>query len=252
MEKITIISLIYRSCEFAKSLYESLLKHTPELHNGEAEFYFIANDATEEVLKYLVDNNYPHIICNNHHYTEVELFNKGYAFPEYINRVYAGYNFGIKQATNPIVVLINSDNFFSPNWLTNLKKRVTYTLAVSSRIIQPTYFKNPRNGSFCEIYQFGDTIRTFNEEEFLKAVQELSNDSISVGNVFMPIMLYKSTIEMAKYYPEGNLHAGSYNDIRVTGDVEFFNILESMGVTHIRSNDSIVYHLNIGEKENKV
>lgn len=34
----------------------------------------------------------------------------GYAFPEYINRVYAGYNFGIKKSDSDIIVLVNSDN----------------------------------------------------------------------------------------------------------------------------------------------
>jgi len=253
MEKISIICLIYQSPQFAEFVYNNLMKHTPELSNGEAEFYFVANDATDEVINYLKEKNYPHYINNNiPKYTEQELFKMGFAFPEYINRVYRGYNFGIKQSNNPIIVLINSDNCFSPNWLSNLKKRLTEKMAVSPRMIQPTGFRNPINNSHCDIYQFGTTINTFNEEAFLKKVNELTRDEISIGNAFMPVMIYKSIIEKAGYYPEGNLHAGSYNRIRVTGDTEFFSKLNKIGVKHITSNDSIIYHLNEGEKHKKI
>jgi hypothetical protein len=252
MEKISIISLIYQSTEYAEFLYNNLMKYTPELHNGEAEFYFVANDATEEVLNFLKERNYPHFINNNKRYTEQELFNMGFAYPEYINRVYAGYNYGIRMSENPIIMLINSDNCFSPNWLDNLRKRLTYTTAVSSRIIQPCPFRNPINGSLCEIYPFGTTINTFDENAFLKKVEELRKDSVSIGNLFMPVMLYKYTIELAGYYPEGNLHGGRYDVIRKTGDTEFFHKLSLMGVEHINSNDSIVYHFNCGERLKKV
>ena len=215
MEKITIVSLIYQSCEYAKSLYSNLLKFTPELENGEAEFYFIANDATDDVLNFLKDNNYPHYINNNKHYTEDELFKMGFAYPEYINRVYAGYNYGIKISTNPIIVLLNSDVFFSTDWLKNLKSKLTYNNVVSPFMIQPSPFRNPINNHMCLIYDCGSTLSTFDENKFLNKVDELKKDIISVGICFMPMMIYKSNIEKIGYYPEGNIHDGNYNIIDI-------------------------------------
>lgn len=246
--------MIYQSTQYAEFVYNNVLKYTPEISAGEAEFYFVANDATDEVITFLKEKNYPHYINNNiPKYTEDELFHMGFAFPEYINRVYRGYNFGIKQSNNPIIVLINSDNAFTPNWLPNLKSKLNMNVVLSPRMIQPhAVFPNPKNNSRCEVYDFGKTLNTFNEQAFIKKSIELSKDSLSIGNPFMPLMIYKQNIELVGYYPEGNLHAGSFKTIKFTGDHEFFNKLESKGIRHINVNNSICYHFQEGEKYNKI
>jgi hypothetical protein len=249
MEKISIICLIYQSCEYAEFFYSNLKKHTPELLSGEAEFCFIANDATPEVLHFLQQKAYLHRANNNPKYTEAELFAKGFAFPEYMSRVYMGYNFGMRMAQNPILMLVSSDNCFSPGWLQNLRKRLTLNNVVSPRLIQPKIpFPNPINHSECEVYDFGRGIDTFDEEAFLEKVREISVDNESIGNAFMPLMIYKSNAEKVGYYPEGNLHNGSYEWINRTGDTEFYLRLAEKGIKHITSDDSVVYHFNEGEK----
>ena len=253
MEKISIISLIYQSIEYAEFVYSSVMKYTPEIVSGEAEFYFVANDASDEVLNFLDTKNYPYYVNNNSVYTEEELFNMGHAYPEYINRVYRGYNFGIKVSNNPILVLINSDNYFSPNWLKNLKSKLNHNVVVGTKIVQPHHaFVSPKNGSRCEVYDCGLSINSFNENLFIEVVKELTHDSISVGNLFMPLMLYKEQVELVGYYPEGNIHNGAYNRIKITGDHAFINKLEANGIKHITSNNSIVYHFQEGEKNNKI
>jgi len=252
MEKISIICLIYQSCEYAEFFYNNLVTHTPELQSGEAEFLFVANDAKSTVLHFLDELCYPHVINNNPHYTEQELFAKGYAFPEYMSRVYMGYNFGMRYSDNPIMMLVSSDNCFSPNWLQNLKKRLTHQNIVSPRLIQPQItFPNPINHTECEVYEFGRGIDDFNELAFLQKVSEISNDSESIGNAFMPLMIYKANAELIGYYPEGNLHNGAYEWINRTGDTEFYLRLAEKGIKHITSNDSIVYHFNEGERNFK-
>src|SRR5439155_17482671 len=111
--KISISSLIYKSTKYADFVYNSIYKYTPELQTGEAEFYFIANDATEQVINHLENKKYKYYINNNKHYTEEELFKMGYGCPEYMNRVYKSYNEAIKKASGEIIVLINSDMGFS-------------------------------------------------------------------------------------------------------------------------------------------
>lgn len=247
MEKVTIIALIYQSVHYAKFLYEGIKEYTPEDH----EFYFIANDATDEVKKFLKENNYPHYVLDNPHYSEEERFEKGFAYPEYCGRVYMGYNFGIKKAQNDVIVWVNSDNAFSPNWLTNLLKRLTKKTVVSPRIVQPCPFPNPINHSVCEVVNFGTGIESYNEAGFQKWVKNNSKDSISIGNAFFPAMIHKENVEKVGYFPEGNLHAGDYMNIRLTGDTWFYLRLSELGIRHITSNDSIIYHFNEGEKYKK-
>jgi hypothetical protein len=249
MEKISIICLIYQSEEYAEFFYNNLVTHTPELKSGEAEFLFVANDATSNLLYFLKELCYPHVINNNPKYTEDELFKKGYAFPEYMSRVYMGYNFGMRYSQNPILMLVSSDNCFSSGWLQNLRKRLTPSNVVSPRLIQPKIpFPNPINHSECEVYDFGQGIDTFDEQAFLEKAKEISVDNESIGNAFMPLMIYKNNAESVGYYPEGNLHRGSYEWINRTGDTEFYLRLAEKGIRHITSDDSIVYHFNEGEK----
>jgi len=252
MAEISIICLIYQSIDYAEFVYNNLIKHTPEISSGEAEFYFIANDASEEVLLYLKKNNLPFYINNNYRFSEGELFKMGFAFPEYINRVYRGYNYGISVSESPIVVLINSDNAFSDGWLANLRSKLSLNTVVSSKLVQPHQFKSPKNGSECVVFDCGNSIGSFDEVRFLGKVEALKESSTSIGNAFMPLMLYKSQVELVGYYPEGNLHNGHYDHIRVTGDHEFINRLEAFGIHHVTSNDSIVYHFQEGEKYKKL
>lgn len=150
-------------------------------------------------------------------------------------------------------MLINSDNCFSPDWLINLKKRLTPKNVVSPQIIQPRdLFNNPINKTTCHVIDYGSTLKTFNEELFLIKANELKQDSISDGCLFMPALLYKNIIEDAGYFPEGNLHNGSYNSIKMCGDHYFYEKLNKMGIKHINSNDSVVYHFNEGEKRSKI
>ena len=86
-EKVSIICLIYQSPEYADYFYDNIMAYTPEIESGEAEFFFVANDATTEVLELLKKRGYPHYVNNNPHYTNEELFARGFSFPEYMARV---------------------------------------------------------------------------------------------------------------------------------------------------------------------
>ena len=55
--KYSIICLIYKSIEWLDFVYNQVLKHT---NLDEVEFFFVANDATDEVLNYLKNNYIPH------------------------------------------------------------------------------------------------------------------------------------------------------------------------------------------------
>ena len=58
MVKVSIISLIYCSSKYADWIHDSVHRFTPMLATGEAEFFFIANDPTEDLLKHLREKKF--------------------------------------------------------------------------------------------------------------------------------------------------------------------------------------------------
>lgn len=247
MVEVSIICLIYKSSELAEALYDSLRRHTPMLTTGRVEFFFIANDPTSEVVELLKSKKIPHYININNKLSDKDLYSLGFGSPEYIRRVYQGYNFGIMKAKGQKVVLINSDNFFSADWLENLLKYSDYNKVVSSTLVEPGHARYGVFPSAIEM-DFGRNLDDFSEVDFLSYSEKIKKTGISSGGAYMPCLLYKDIAVMAGLYPEGNLAGSSFNEIVRYGDEFFYDKLKSFGVEHITSKDSIVYHLKEGEK----
>ena len=248
MAKISIVSLIYRSSRLAETFYNSLLMYTPLLRTGEAEFFFIANDPSQEVLDFLKEKKYPYKLNVNEVKSEEELFRDGYGKPEYMSRVYRGYNQGIMQASGQQVVLVNSDNFFSPDWLENLLKYSAAKNIISSTLIEPGHYKH---GVFPSAIQknFGNTIDNYNEKEFIKYAKTIKMTGIVSGGAYMPCVFYKDLAIYAGLYPEGNIAGKDFETVAEYGDIYFFKKLENLAVKHYTALDSVVYHLKEGEKD---
>jgi hypothetical protein len=246
--KVSIASLIYKSPVYADFVYEQVHKYTPEIQTGEAEFYFVANDASPEVLEHLRRKGYPFYEQTNHKYTNDELFSLGYGKPEYIHRVYKGWNRAIDEAKGEYVVLINSDNAFSPNWLYNLVRRTDKNTIVSSLLVERGHevigtFPANLNGTGSIEYNCGKTPYSYDEEKFQAFVQKVSKDAISFGGVYMPFCFLK---EGAVRYPEGNIAGSNFDDVIDYGDRVF---MRNMNRRHITAWDSVAYHFQQGEME---
>ncbi len=241
---ISICSLIFRSTVYADSVYESLLENTPKLSTGEAEFFFIANDPTDELVQHLDRKKYRFYIHTNPKRTDEELFKMGYATPNYLHGVYRAWNTAIQLAGN-IVVLVNSDMIFSPDWLENLLKWSGPDSFVCSQLVEYPGVHPVFPGAYCK--KLGTHPKNFQKEEFYKFVKENSYNAIKPLGAYMPCMFYKENAMKVGCYPEGNLHGGNFNTVRIYGDEEFVRKLCSIGVRHITSMDSIVYHFKEGE-----
>lgn len=250
MVKISIICLIYKSIKLMDAVWESAHKYTPMLRNGEAEFLFVANDPTDAVIKHLIDKKYNFIINRNKHYSEDELFEKGYGIPEYINRVYKGYNQGILHAKGQRVVLINSDNFFSPDWLENLMKYSDFKTVVTSQLVER---RHPKFSVFPGALEqnFGDCTENFKEDEFVKYSFKVRKTGLKKGGAYMPALMYRDIAIYAGLYPEGNIAGKTKEEIVRFGDEKFYDKLSNMGVSHYTALDSVVYHLKEGERESQ-
>ncbi len=249
MVTVSIASLIYKSKRYADWVHESIHEFTPQLKRGEAEFYFIANDPTEDLVQHLQSKGYKHYVNHNPAKTEDELFKMGYGSPAYMFRVYRGYNKAIENAAGNVVVLVNSDNYFSPDWLENLLKYLSLKTIVCSKLVECI---NPKYGHvFPSAYhcEFGSHPDNFDKETFLRFSELAKMTGLQIGGAYMPCAFYKSLAVRVGLYPEGNVAGSSFLDVVATGDEMFFRKLRKVGVKHVTAMDSIVYHCKEGEMD---
>lgn len=248
MVKISIATLIYRSRKFADWVYESLYEFTPYLQRNEAEFYFVANDPTDDLLAHLEQKGYRHYVNYNGVLTSEQLFKMGYGEPEYIHRVYRGWNKAILHAAGQIVVLVNSDNYFAPDWLENLLKYSSPEVVISSKLVERSH---PKYAIFPGAYQgeFGSHPDNFDSGAFRDFCNMKRISGIEPGGAYMPCMFYKDAALGVGLYPEGNIAGESFDEVVNYGDRVFFEKLARIGVQHFTALDSLVYHLKEGEMD---
>ncbi len=224
---VSVAALIYKSTVYADSVYNSFAENTDD-----AEFFFVANDASPEVLRHLEKMKYPFIDHRNKPRTEKELESIGIEPPLYLHYVYNAWNRAIEEARQPYVALVNSDHRFARGWLDALLGHARHDRAVVSHAVEPG-----RREVFpgCVQADFGQHPDEFREEEFQEFAMKLRKPGTRPGGVYMPALLCRKTILDLGGYPPGN-PAGTY------GDQRLFDQLE-----HITCLDSIVYHFKEGE-----
>lgn len=241
--KYSIACLIYKSIEWLKFVHLQVLKYTDM---KDVEFFFVANDASNEVLEYLKNNHIPHYELSNSDAHKKEW---------YINNVYRAYNYAAKVARGDFLILINSDMCFSPGWLEALKNKYTGDNLIASRLVESGKL---RTGQYGIEKNFGYSLSEYKENEFLLFAESIKKKAANNGGLFMPLLVKKSHFEQVGGYPEGNLKLGADifssetalpGEAQIAGDVVLMQRMESIGVTHQTSMDSIVYHFQCGEKD---
>ena len=251
---IIIGTLIYQSPVYAEAVKASLFRHTPHLHDGRAQMLFIGNDPTRDVMKWLEHCGVLHDIQMNPRRSEAELFAMGYGRPEYIHRVYRGWNAVLRKALvhgADRIVLVNSDMMFSPGWLEALLEADDGATLPVSQLVEPGH---PRHGVFPGALQanFGRHPKTFQEEAWLRMAREQLDSGwrgLAEGGAYQPCLLRREWIEQFGYFPEGNLAGSSWTDIRMYGDEAYFARLAEAGIRHRTVKHSLVYHIKEGEQD---
>jgi len=228
---VSIACLIYKNIKYLEFVKNMVETYTP--NSKYCEFFFVANDPTDEVVKYLQDNEIPHYIYRNKDHKEY-----------YINRVYRAWNFAVEKAKGDIVVLVNSDMAFSEGWLEGLINHVKPDNVISSRLVESGKMPSGRHGISKD---FGKGPDEFKNEEFQKYAQEISIKSrLEPGGLYSPICCYRKTFLENGGYPHGNI---MINGIIVPGDMLFWAIMRTKGILHYTSFESIVYHIQTGEQD---
>lgn len=241
--RFSIICLIYKSIGWLKFVYEQVMKYTDM---SDKEFFFVANDATEEVLAYLQDNEIQYYEFNNTAEQQAEW---------YVNNVYRAYNFAATKARGDILVMINSDMAFSPGWLDKLWESYDGSNCVCSRLVESG--KLP-SGWYGIEKDFGRHYDSYQEDLFQNFASSIAIPRIKNGGLFMPLLIRKQHFEMAGGYPEGQVVIGSdiYNPVIakwgeacISGDTVIMQKLKDHGIAHQTAFNSIVYHFQWGEKD---
>lgn len=244
--KYSIVCLIYKSVQWLQFVYEQVLKYTDM---KDVEFYFVANDATPEVLEYLKNNYIPHYIWDN-----TEEHKKEW----YINNVYRAWNFGAKQAKGDFIIFVNSDMAFSPNWLENLIAGYHGQNCVTSRLVESGKMES---GQYGIGKNFGRSISSYYEKGFQKYASAIAINDIKPGGLYMPLFIRKKHFLSVEGYPEGNPLPGSdifhpklakLGELSISGDTIFMAKLQSQGIIHETTFSSIVYHFQEGEMDSSL
>jgi hypothetical protein len=136
----------------------------------------------------------------------------------------------------------------SPEWLEGLLKYLNKKTFVTSTLIEPGHraglpvFQGMFKGNF------GISPKTFNERAFLEEAKRLRWEGARRNpGPYMPLAIYKDVFIKAGKFPEGNLGGTGLSNPGIPGDKIFFDKLEIMGVKHLVSMESIVYHIKEGE-----
>lgn len=242
--QITFICLIYKSVKWMKFVYEQCLKYTCM---DNANFLFVANDATQEVLDTLKNNHYPHVVFNNTIEDRKEW---------YINNVYRAWNFGAKCADGDYIVFLNSDMAFTPQWFEHLFAAKRSNNVVCSRLVESGRYKSGRYGIE---RNFGKGPDDYEEDNFIEYARGIQKHDVHEGGLYMPLLIRKDDFLAVGGFPEGNVRQGTPIDVDIpiiagqgepciSGDKYFMQRLDHiLGVKHVTVFDSIVYHFQEGE-----
>lgn len=261
---LSICSLIYRSPIYAEAVFGSLVQHTPQLIDPKkARFFFLANDATDDVKWWLANSGIDYIEHENTPIPEEELLLLGYGGPEYISRVYRAWNRAILESDD-LVVLVNSDMMFSPGWLDELLAvrqefldKGVETFVCSKLVEDPRGHLPVFPGALQK--PLGLHPENFDErgfehlvEEFRAKVDVQKEPAWHFGGAYMPCLMSRRVALEAGLYPAGNRPSvvkGKLQPLPASdyGDREFVRKLEERGVRHVTANRSLVYHFKEGE-----
>ena len=247
---ISIAALIYRSPAYADALHGALHRHTPHLADGRAEFFFVANDPTDALVAHLQLRGYRFFENRNAVLSAEELRARGFAGPEYIRRVYQGWNVAIGRARGDKIVLINSDMMVAPHWLDALELGAADDTVISSQIVERHHERHGVNPLAIH-GEFGRHPGEFDEAGFIERIRPLGpgKAGLARGGVYMPTMFRREHLDAVGLFPEGNLLTPT-GRVRY-GDEDLFARLAAYGVRHETALGSMAYHFKEGEMDER-
>jgi hypothetical protein len=103
-------------------------------------------------------------------------------------------------------------------------------------------------------YNCGRDPKNIDIETWKTLVKSISTERVMERGLYMPCVFEKSRFIESGMYPEGNIYTdgiGTLNGFVQSGDDWYFRKLENeYGMKHITIFNSLVYHIQEGEKDN--
>lgn len=237
--KVEIISLIFKSCDYLELIYKELKSDNCKVDGWDISVRIVANDATPEVISKLKSLDIPYSI-----YTD----NKPNDF--YLNRVYRCWNYAGQTSESDNICFVNSDMVFSKEWLKNLLKHHNGINIPCSRLVESGKMLSGTHGIS---FNCGRNPKEINYALWENIVNFNKSNKVESGGLFMPCIFNKDRFIESGMYPEGNIYrdgVGTLNGFVESGDSWYFKKLEKeYGMKHITVFDSLVYHIQEGEKD---
>jgi hypothetical protein len=240
-QNVEIISLIYKSVSFLDFIVDQLQSNFCKSDKLNVGIRIVCNDATDKVLDYIKTKNIAYSIYND-------------PKPEdyYLNRVYRAWNYSGMSTTYDNIIFVNSDMAFSESWLDNLFKYHDGINIPCSRLVESG--KMP-SGKWARGYNFGTTPANFNKQAWEDSANISKIPSFGSHGLYMPCLLKTERFKDTGGFPEGNIYSGGIGAhtsqfIKSGDDYYFHDILENeYNMKHITVFDSLVYHMQEGEKD---
>jgi hypothetical protein len=259
-KNVEVVSLVYKSIKYLHFICEQLKSDLCKVDGWDVGVRIVANDATPEVIEELKKLDINYSIFNNPNPNEF-----------YLNRVYRAYNYAVTSSEYDNVCLVNSDDVFCREWLSNLLKHHDGINIPCSRLIESGKMDSGTHGvnlMKVEGKHFGRHPDEFDKEKWLSYAETIKEDRVKNGGLYMPCVVEKKRFIESGKFPEGNMFinrsvedgkiknrvvCGYPNDRPVWkagDDFYFHHILEpKYGMKHITVFDSPVYHIIEGEKD---
>jgi hypothetical protein len=240
-KNIEIISLIFKSVDYLKLIYNELKSDKCKLDGWDVSVRIVANDATPEVIENLKTLDIPYTIYNDPKPNDY-----------YLNRVYRCFNHAGKTSKSDNICFVNSDMVFSEGWLFNLLKHHDGINIPCSKLVESGKMLS---GTHAISYNCGKTPKDINYTLWNDFVKENKTDEIKDSGLYMPCIFEKNRFIESGMYPEGNIYSdgsiGTLNGgVIQSGDDWYIRKLEKeYNMKHVTVFDSLVYHIQEGEKD---
>lgn len=238
-KNIEIISLIFKSVDYLNLIYKELKSDKCKVDGWDVGIRIVANDATPEILSHLETLDIPYTVYNDPKPNDY-----------YLNRVYRCWNHAGITSEYDNICFVNSDMVFSEMWLDNLLKHHNGINIPTSRLVESGKMMSGTHGVS---FNCGRNPKTIDFELWDKFSKQLSVNQVHKKGLYMPCIFEKNRFIESGLYPEGNIYTdgiGTLNGFVQSGDDWYFRKLENeYGMKHLTVFDSLVYHIQEGEKD---
>lgn len=250
MKSIELITLIYKSTDYLDLIVSEFKKDYCKVDGWDVRYKIIANDPTESVKNHLPSTGIDYVIYNDPKPNDY-----------YLNRVYRAWNYGGFNSECDNFCFVNSDMVFSEDWLSNLLKHHNGENIACSRLVESGKLPSALGRHGVDMMaragrpNFGTNPKNINYSEWYKMANSIKEDRVERSGLLMPSLFSTSFFKETGGFPEGNIYsdgkAGSMvGHVVEPGDVYYFNKLErDYGMKHVTVFDSLVYHIQEGEKD---